>query len=129
MANNSKGWSSLGFPQWGSFKFGHTHPKFSNSRLISLFAEVYAATGKTAGLTLEDVAKPSTAQYLSGIKKSIVHYGSSTGFFGKKMFSNGPRYLSAAVLYENMVIESTSSKYNLPFPLGGHLPQGRHLLV
>src|SRR5262249_6501831 len=39
-------------------------------------------------------------------------YGSSTGFYGKKMFSAGSRdYLSAAVLYENMVVESYSAKY------------------
>ncbi|NJK90839.1 MAG: VWA domain-containing protein [Blastochloris sp.] len=123
MAKNPKGWASQGFPQWGSFKFGHTHPQFSNSGLISLFAEVYAATGKTTGLTLEDIAKPSTAAYLGGIERSVVHYGSSTGFFGKKMFANGPRYLSAAVLYENMVIESTSDKYTLPFPVVAIYPK------
>ncbi|HVN21903.1 MAG TPA: VWA domain-containing protein [Dongiaceae bacterium] len=122
LARSPKGWEEHGYPQWGSFKFGHTHPQFSNSGLISLFAEVYAASGKTANLTLADVQKPHTADFLSGIEKSVVHYGSSTGFFGRQMFSTGPQYLSAAVLYENMVIESYSQN-NLPFPVVAIYPK------
>jgi len=122
LARSPKGWEEHGYPQWGSFKFGHTHPQFSNSGLISLFAEVYAASGKTAGLTLSDVQKPHTADFLAGIEKSVVHYGSSTGFFGRQMFSTGPQYLSAAVLYENMVIESYSQN-NLPFPVVAIYPK------
>ena len=122
VARNQKGWEAYGYPQWGSFKFGHTHPQFSNSGLISLFAEVYASTGKTGGLTVADVNKPHTADFLSGIEKSVVHYGSSTGFFGRQMFSTGPQYLSAAVLYENMVIESYGEA-NLPFPVVAIYPK------
>jgi len=87
-----------------------------------LFAEVYASTGKTAGLTVADVNKPHTADFLAGIEKSVVHYGSSTGFFGRQMFSTGPQYLSAAVLYENMVIESYGEA-NLPFPVVAIYPK------
>lgn len=122
LARSPKGWEAHGYPQWGRFKFGHTHPQFSNSGLISLFAEVYAASGKTAGLTVGDVNKPNTADFLSGIEKSVVHYGSSTGFFGRQMFSTGPQFLSAAVLYENMVIESYSQA-NLPFPVVAIYPK------
>ena len=122
LSRSQKGWDAYGYPQWGRFKFGHTHPQFSNSGLISLFAEVYAASGKTAGLTVADVAKPHTADFLSGIEKSVVHYGSSTGFFGRQMFSTGPQFLSAAVLYENMVIESYSGS-NLPFPVVAVYPK------
>lgn len=122
LARNQKGWEAYGYPQWGRFKFGHTHPQFSNSGLISLFAEIYAASGKTASLTVADVNKPHTADFLSGIERSVVHYGSSTGFFGRQMFSSGPQYLSAAVLYENMVIESYSQT-NLPFPVVAIYPK------
>src|SRR5215813_163604 len=122
MARSQKGWETYGYPQWGRFKFGHTHPQFSNSGLISLFAEVYAASGKTAGLSVADVEKPHTADFLSGIEKTVVHYGSSTGFFGRQMFSSGPQYLSAAVLYESMVIESYSQN-NLPFPMVAIYPK------
>lgn len=122
LSRNDKGWQAYGFPQWGKFKFGHTHPEFSNSGLISLIAEAYAASGKTAGLTLADLQKPQTKQMLAGVEQSVVHYGSSTGFFGRKMFANGPEYLSAAVLYESMVVESYSQA-NLAFPVVAIYPK------
>ncbi len=108
LAKDPNGWSSVGQPQWGPFRFGHTHPQSSNSGLISLMAEVYAGAGKVRGLTVEDLAKPQVGDYLGGIEQSVVHYGSSTGFFGDKMIANGPGYLSAAVLYESVVIDSYS---------------------
>jgi Ca-activated chloride channel family protein len=122
LARNKTGWQAYGYPQWGKFKFGHTHPEFSNSGLISLFAEAYAASGKTAGLKLADLEKPQTKQFVAGVEQSVVHYGSSTGFFGRKMFANGPEYLSAAVLYESMVVESYSQE-NLPFPVVAIYPK------
>jgi Ca-activated chloride channel homolog len=122
LSRNQTGWKAYGYPQWRQFKFGHTHPQYSNSGLISLFAEVYAASGKTAGLTAADVAKPHTGEFLEGIEKSVVHYGSSTGFFGRKMFAAGPQYLSAAVLYENMVIESYGQS-SLSFPVVAIYPK------
>src|SRR5215470_455335 len=122
LTRNQKGWSAYGYPQWGKFKFGHTHPEYSNTGLISLFAEAYAASGKTAGLTLADLQKPQTKQLIAGVEQGVVHYGSSTGFFGRKMFTNGPEYLSAAVLYESMVVESYSQN-NLAFPVVAIYPK------
>lgn len=123
LARDPAGWSSHGHPEWGAFRFGHTHPEYSNSGLIALLAEAYAGAGKVAGLTLEDVRRPETAELVAGIESAIVHYGSSTGFFGKRLFTDGPRFLSAAVLYENMVIESTSPEYKLPFPVVAIYPR------
>jgi Ca-activated chloride channel family protein len=121
LAEKEQGWAAYQFPQWGRFKFGHTHPEFSNSGLISILAECYAGAGKTNELTVADVAKAD--QFVKAIERSVVHYGSSTGFFGKKMFANGPAYLSAAVLYENMVIESYNPKYKLDFPVVAIYPK------
>ncbi len=123
LSTEPQGWASRGMAQWGAFRFGHTHPQFSNSGLISLFAEVYAATGKKGGLVPADLERPEVARYLGDIERSVVHYGSSTGFFGKKMFANGPGYISAAVLYENMVIESYSQKEPTAFPIVAIYPK------
>ena len=38
------------FRSGDAFRFGHTHPEYSNSGLISLIAEVYAGAGKVKGL-------------------------------------------------------------------------------
>ena len=123
LARDKKGWSTYGFPQWGSFKFGHTHPAYSNSGIISLIAENYAATGKVRGLTIADVQSPKTRAFVSGIENSVVHYGSSTGFFGPKLFDSGPEYLSAAVLYESMVVESYAKVSSMPFPVVAIYPR------
>jgi Ca-activated chloride channel family protein len=122
MAKNPKGWAEYGYPQWGKFKWGHTHPQYSNSGLISLLAEAYAATGKNRNLKLKDITNPATGDYIQAIEQAVVHYGRSTGFFGRKMFANGPDFLSAVVLYENMVIESYN-KQNLPFPIVAIYPK------
>jgi Ca-activated chloride channel family protein len=123
LARNPKGWAAYGHPEWGAFQFGHTHPEFSNSGLIALLAEVYAGAEKKSGLTLTDVQKPEVAQFLRQIEHSVVHYGSSTGFFGKKLAANGPQYLSAAVLYENMIIESYAKQTGDQPPLVAIYPK------
>ncbi len=55
LAREPAGWAARGHPEWGPLRFGHTHPEYSNSGLIALFAELYAAAGKTRGLTLADL--------------------------------------------------------------------------
>lgn len=105
-----EGWGTYGKGEWGRFKLGHTHPGYSNSGLLAVLAEVYAATGKTAGLTAEDLQAPTTRDYVASIERSIVHYGTSTGFFAKRIAAGGPGYLSAAVLYESNVIEANLAR-------------------
>jgi Ca-activated chloride channel family protein len=106
------GWASVGYPNWGAFKFGHTHPESSNSGLITVLAEVYAANVPKKRLTVSDVETPETASFLKDLESSVVHYGESTGFFADKMFDKGGRNsFSAAVMYENLVIDSYGPKY------------------
>ena len=99
-----KGWGAKGHPEWGPFKLGHTQPEFSNSGLLSVLAEAYAGAKKTRGLAAADLANKGTRDFVSGVERTIVHYGKSTGLFAEKMIERGPTYLSAAVLYENLVI-------------------------
>ena len=47
-------------------------PNTATADFISLFAEVYAATGQTAGPTVAEVDKPHTAQFVEGIERSVV---------------------------------------------------------
>jgi Ca-activated chloride channel homolog len=112
VGGDKKGWGSLGRPEWGDMKLGHTHPEYSNSGLLSVLAIAYAGAGRTRGLTSADI--PKIEPFLSKIEDSIVHYGKSTGFFADKMIERGTGYLSAAVLYENLVIESYGKSPPLP---------------
>ena len=110
LATSDKGWADYGFPEWGKFKFGHTHPGFSNSGVVAVLAQIYAATGKQRDLTPADVADPKTAAFVADVQKSIIHYGTSTGFFADRMFQGGPSYLSAAVLYENLIVAQETKR-------------------
>jgi len=106
VSTSDKGWGAFGHPEWGPFKLGHTHPEFSSSGLLSVLAEAYAGAKKMRGLTHEDLASPGVGKLMSAVEASVVHYGKSTGFFADKLTERGPGYLSAAVLYENLVVES-----------------------
>jgi Ca-activated chloride channel family protein len=106
MASSGATWADYGHAEWGPFQFGHTHPAYSNSGITSVLATTYAATGKTRDLTVADVQQESTGEFLQAVESSIIHYGESTGFFADQMFNRGPAYLSAAVLYENLVVSS-----------------------
>jgi Ca-activated chloride channel family protein len=125
ITRSDQSWADFGHPEWGPWQFGHTHPDFSNSGITSILATVYAATGKTTGLTVEDVQQPDVARFLHDVEQGVIHYGESTGFFGRQMFNRGPGYLSAAVLYENLVVESYDAERfpNRPMPVVAIYPK------
>lgn len=110
LATSEEGWATYDYPEWGNFKFGHTHPAYSNSGIVSVIAEAYAGVGKQRGLTLEDLQEPELKAFMGDVESSIIHYGISTGFFATRMFEGGPSYLSAAVMYENLVAEQESKR-------------------
>lgn len=110
LATSADGWEAFGYPEWGRFKFGHTHPNYSNSGVVAVIAQAYSGAGKVRGLTPADLQKPEVIQFMEEVQKSIIHYGTSTGFFGERMFERGPSYLSAAVLYENLIVAQESKR-------------------
>jgi Ca-activated chloride channel homolog len=116
LSANPNGWGAYGHPEYGAFKFGHTQPFFSNSGLDAVIAANYAAVGKTSNLTASDVSDPDTQTFVEHVEDGVIHYGDSTGFFADEMLSKGPSYLSAAVLYENLVVSSYSQPNPQNFP-------------
>ena len=111
VSRDPAGWGKYDHPEWGAMKLGHTHPEYSNSGLLSALAIAYAGANTTRGLTA--AALPAVEPFMAGVEDAIVHYGTSTGFFSDKMVERGPSYLSAAVLYENLVIESYARQRSL----------------
>jgi Ca-activated chloride channel family protein len=116
VASNAEGWGAYGHAEWGPFKLGHTHPEYSNSGLLAVLAEAYAGSKKGRGLVVSDLESSPTLEFVGDVETSVVHYGKSTRFFFDKMVERGPPYLSAAVLYENLVIESYG-KGTAPLPM------------
>jgi Ca-activated chloride channel family protein len=113
LAQSPNGWADLGHPEWGAFKLGKTNPNFSTSGLSALVAQTYAATGKTAGLSGEDLANPQVVQFGTDIESSVVHYGDITMTFLNNWFRADRRgtalnYASAVAVEEKSVIDYNS---------------------
>jgi Ca-activated chloride channel family protein len=114
VAVNPKGWAALGHPEWGAFRFAHSHPDYSNSAMLSFLSLIYAAAGKTSGLTWEDLKRPSVVSAVSALERSIVHYGESSSWLTEKLCTRGPSYLSAVTVYESSVVKANDKfKYKL----------------
>jgi Ca-activated chloride channel family protein len=123
LATSETGWADYGHPEWGRFRLGKTNPNFSTSGLSALVAQTYAATGKTAGLSSEDLADPEVVRFGTDIESSVVHYGDITMTFLNNWFRADRRgtaltYVSAVAVEEKSLID-----YNRGNP-DGVLSQG-----
>jgi Ca-activated chloride channel family protein len=108
LANNPKGWGSLGHPAWGKFALGKTNPHISTSGLNATIATYFAATGLTSDLTLKNVQAKTTQDFVRGIESSVLHYGDTTLTFLANMqkadaAGRGLSYVSAVTLEEKSV--------------------------
>jgi Ca-activated chloride channel family protein len=86
----------------------------------------YAATNPARRLSEADVQKPETVKFLHDLESAVAHYGRSTGFFGTEMGARGTAYLSAAVVYESIVVDNNNDpqkKAKLEFPLVAIYPK------
>ena len=118
LATSPEGWAKIGSPTWGLFRLGKTNPNFSTSGLSALIAQGYAATGKTARLSTEDLDSPAVAAFAKDLEGAVVHYGDTTLTFLNNFASADQRgsaltYVSAVAVEEKSVID-----YNLGNPDG-----------
>ncbi|HEY9556196.1 MAG TPA: extracellular solute-binding protein [Acidimicrobiales bacterium] len=123
LGKDQAGWGAYDHPEWGAFRLGKTNPNFSTSGLSALVAQAYAANGKTSGLSIEDLAKPSTDEFARGVESAVVHYGDITMTFMNNWFRADQRgnpfgYVSAVAVEEKSVID-----YNAGNP-DGELQEG-----
>ena len=110
LARNPDGWGAYGHPEWGPFRLGKTNPNFSTSALSATIAQYYAASGKTNGLTLEDLNRPEVDDFARGVESSVVHYGDTTLTFLNNLYradqrGTGLTYVSAVAVEEKSVID------------------------
>ena len=113
LARSEQGWGDFGHPEWGEFRLGKTNPNFSTSGLSALIAQTYAAAGKTAAISAEDLAKPEVIQYGADVESAVVHYGDTTLTFMNNWYRADQRgnpyaYVSAAAVEEKSVIDYNS---------------------
>lgn len=110
LSRDPEGWAAFGHPEWGPFRLGKTNPNFSTSGLSALIAQAYANTGKTEGLTIEDLDQPEVAEAARDVESAVVHYGDTTLTFLNNMYradqrGNALTYASAIAVEEKSVID------------------------
>lgn len=104
LANDPDGWGRYGHPEWGQFKFGHTHPLESNTGRLAMISFTYWALGRTEGLTPEIVKTTRVEDALRQLELKTYHYGTSTKQLGIRMAELGPGYLHAFTSSETSVL-------------------------
>ena len=125
LSTNPEGWGAYGHPEWGQFKFGHPHPEHSNSGMLSLVAEVYAAAEITDGLTVDQVKSDLVRERVGAIEQNVYHYGKTDVHILERMTQRGPAYLHAVTSYESNVIRwNDKHAEELQFPLVTIYPSG-----
>jgi Ca-activated chloride channel family protein len=99
------GWNDLLNKASLDKNFKWSHPSTSSaSGLLATLAEFYAATGKTRGLTVDDVKSPQAQQYVNALEKTVRYYGEGEASIAQNVAEKGRAYLDAFVASEQIVI-------------------------
>lgn len=100
------GWDAIAQkPEWGLFKFGHTHPNESNSGLMTIVLAAYAYQKKTRDLELKDVVDVGFQNWLQNFERGISGLSNSTGNMMREMVLKGPSSYDGLVVYESVAID------------------------
>ena len=115
------GWEGIaGKPEWGVFKFGHTHPNESNSGLMTLVLAAYSFHHKTADLELKDILNSDFQTWLRRLERGVSGMSNSTGNMMRRWSSRDRRLRRAVRLRKR--------RHRLPEERRGSLgPASRHL--
>ena len=81
LASDPSGWSRYGHPEFGAFQLAKTDPLLSTSGLHALIGTYFAASGRSSNLTSDVLNEPSVASFVSGVERTVVHYGDSVSNF------------------------------------------------
>jgi Ca-activated chloride channel family protein len=137
LAQDKQGWGRFGHSEWGMFRLGKTDPRLSTSGLHSMIATYYAATQKSADLTLGDVNAGSSSSFVQGIEASVTHYAPTIDSFLDNLAGlDSLDYISAVpaeeqeVLQYNEGLHSPESPREPPrIPLAAIYPGGSTLVA
>ncbi|NJK90841.1 MAG: ABC transporter substrate-binding protein [Blastochloris sp.] len=104
------GWDGIaGKPEWGLFKFAHTHPNESNSGLMTLVLMAHEFYKKPQGLSMKNILAPEFQTWMNGIERGVSGFSNSTGNMMREMVLKGPASYDALFVYESVVIDYLKS--------------------
>lgn len=131
----SIGWRDIMSQAQTNSAFKWSHPATSTaSGFLATLAMFYAGSGKTRGLTQEDVLADKTASYVSAVEKTVRYYGEGELAVIQRALQEGPSFLDAFVVQEQMVIyfnrqAKTPGKLIAIYPAEGTLWQDHPLAL
>lgn len=100
------GWNGIAAkPEWGLFKFGHTHPNQSNSGLMTLVLLAYDFHDKTRDLQMADITNPAFQKWAAELQRGVSGLINSTGKMMEEMVARGPSTYDCLFVYENTAID------------------------
>lgn len=125
LAADPEGWASYGRPEWGQFRFGHSHPAYANSGLLAMTSFVYGIAGKTDTLTAAEIYAPNVEEAMRQLEANTSKYGRQSPALLEAMAQQGPSYLHAAAVPEADVVRFNVERGDeLTFPLAFIFPAG-----
>jgi Ca-activated chloride channel homolog len=125
LAAAPEGWARYGRPEWGQFRFGHTHPGYANSGLLSMTTFVYGILGSSDPIQAAQVYDPAVEAALRALQQNTSAYGRQSPALLDVMTRQGPSYLHAAAVPEADVIRFNLERAGeLRFPLVFIFPSG-----
>jgi Ca-activated chloride channel family protein len=100
------GWADLLEVARTNPNFKWSHPSTSSaSGLLATLATFYAGADKTRGLTVEDVTRDSTLNYVGALEKTVRYYGEGEQAVMQQVQEKGRAYLDAFVVQEQLLIQ------------------------
>ena len=126
LAADPQGWAGYGRPEWGAFRFGHTHPAYANSGLLSMTGFVYGIAGKSEGLTAAEIYAGEVEEAMRALEQNTHKYGRQAPALLDLMAREGTAFLHAAAVPEADTVRfnvERGDELSLPlafiFPAGG----------
>jgi Ca-activated chloride channel family protein len=125
LSADPQGWGRYGHPEWGSFKFGHTHPGISNSGKLIMVMLAYDTLGVTEDLTHAQVKSEAMVNAMAQVEAHTYHYGQQSRDLLALMVRRGPDYLHATNTTEAETLKTNLEnadklKYPLAFIIPAH---------
>jgi len=121
LAADPQGWATYGRPEWGQFRFGHTHPGYANSGLLSMTAFVHGVVNSEGQLAAAQVYEAEDA--MRALEQNTSKYGRQAPALLELMARQGPSFLHGAAVPEADTVRFNIERGDeLQFPLAFIFP-------
>lgn len=124
------GWDDLLKRAQSDKNFKWSHPSTTSaSGLLATLAEFYAGAGKTRGLTEADTQSKAVLDYVTAIEKTVRYYGEGELAVIERARREGPSFLDAFVVQEQLVVTFNQQQKGAPGRLVAVYPREGTLWV